>query len=87
MILLASSCGLRIGAIPGLSVGSWKSTRICIRLPFMRTNLKSILFFVLLKQKKEIDPYLRYAPPLWGSNNKTSVPWFASNSTGVISLQ
>ena len=46
VILPASGCGLRIGSIPGLDVVRVKSLRICIRLPFMRTDLKNILYSV-----------------------------------------
>ena len=47
VILLCSGCGLRIGSIGGLNVGSCEEYKGRIRLPFMRTNQKSILYSLL----------------------------------------
>ena len=47
VILLASSCGLRIGSIPDLSKEVASHYKICTRFQFMKGNLSSTLLSVV----------------------------------------
>ena len=54
VILLASSCGLRIGSIPDLSIGSCEPVPMtCTRFQFMKGNLSHMLLFVVMSVERQ----------------------------------
>ena len=58
VILLASSCGLRIGAIPGLSVGSLEEYKDLFKITIYENQSEEYTVFSTSELKKEILSYL-----------------------------
>ena len=82
MILLASSWGLRIGAIPGLNVGSCEEYKDLYKITVYENQAEEYIVFSTSELKKEIISYLvmclRYGEVI----TLTRLPWFGNNSTG-----
>jgi hypothetical protein len=58
VILLASSCGLRIGAIPSLSVGSLEEYKSLYSITIYENTAEEYIVFSTSELKKEIISYL-----------------------------
>ena len=58
VILLASGCGLRVGAIPGLSVGSLQEYKALFKITIYENEPEEYIVFSTTGLKKEISSYL-----------------------------
>ncbi len=58
VILLASSCGLRVGAIPGLSVGSLEEVKDLYRITIYENEPEEYIVYCTNECRKAIDSYL-----------------------------
>ena len=58
VILLASSCGLRVGAIPGLSIGSCEEYKDLFKITIYENQPEEYVVFSTSELKKEILSYL-----------------------------
>lgn len=58
VILLASSCGLRVGAIPGLSVGSLEDVKDLYKITVYENEPEEYIVFCTNECKKSIKDYL-----------------------------
>ena len=57
VILLASSCGLRVGAIPGLSVGSLEDVKDLYKITVYENEAEEYIVFCTNECKKSIKDY------------------------------
>ena len=87
VILLASGCGLRIGAIPGLNVGSLEEYKGLYKITIYENQPEEYIVFSTSELKKEIISYLDMRRRYGEVITQNPVPWYASNSTEETSLQ
>ena len=65
VILLASGCGLRVGAIPALSVGSLEEYKDLYKITIYENEPEEYIVFSTSELKKEIIFVPEYAPQIW----------------------
>jgi hypothetical protein len=66
VILLASGCGLRIGAIPGLSVGSLEEYKGLYKITVYENTNDEYIVFSTSEGKKAIENYLTMRRDVYG---------------------
>jgi hypothetical protein len=66
VILLGSGCGLRIGAIPGLSVGSLEEYKGLYKITVYENQAEEYTVFSTSELKKAIDSYLSMRSDVYG---------------------
>ena len=74
VILLASGCGLRIGAIPGLDVGSLEEYKDLYKITIYENEPEEYIVFSTSEGKKAIQNYLSMRRDVYGEVITKSSP-------------